>query len=112
MAILNPRNDKTNHMSTFPPTMESNNNRLQSKKTSPPHSANKKNVCEISHRTFLFYARGVDGTLITPLSAIAGEQAKPTKKTMARVTQLLDYIASQEDAVLTYQASDMVLVIL
>ena len=59
----------------------------------------------------MFYVKGVDGVLITPLSAITGEQAKPTEKTLARVKQLLDYIASQEDALLTYRASDMVLAI-
>ena len=45
------------------------------------------------------------------LRAITEEQAKPMKKTMEWVKQLLDYIASQEEAVLTYQASDMVLAI-
>ncbi len=49
--------------------------------------------------------------LIMPLSALASEQANPTEKTMSKIKQLLDYIASQEDAVLTYQASDMILAI-
>ncbi len=69
---------------------------------SPPLSKQEQQFVRQVIGTFLFYARGVDGTLITPLSAIAGEQAKPTKKTMERVMQLMDYIASQEDAVLTY----------
>ena len=30
---------------------------------------------------------------------------------MSKIKQLLDYIASQEDAVLTYQASDMILAV-
>ena len=59
--------------------------------------------------TFLFNARGVDPTLIIPLSALASEQDKPTEKTLRKIKQLLDYIASQEEAILTYQASDMVL---
>ncbi|KAL7476408.1 hypothetical protein ACHAW6_002274 [Cyclotella cf. meneghiniana] len=61
--------------------------------------------------TFLFNARGVDPTFIMPLSALASEQAKPTEKTMSKIKQLLDYIASQEDAVLTYRASNMILAI-
>ena len=60
---------------------------------------------------FLYLGRGVDSTLLTPLSAIAAQQAKPTEKTMEQAKQLLDYIASQEDAVITYKASDMVLAV-
>jgi len=40
-----------------------------------------------------------------------GGSPTPTQKTMERVQQLLDYAASQEDAVLTYHASNMVLAI-
>ena len=58
---------------------------------------------------FLYLGRAVDSTLLTPLSAIASQQAAPTQRTMQHTMQLLDYIASQEDAVLTYQASDMIL---
>ncbi|KAL7483042.1 hypothetical protein ACHAW6_008693 [Cyclotella cf. meneghiniana] len=58
---------------------------------------------------FLWYARGVDGTLLTPLSALASQQAKPTIETMKRAKQFLDYCATQEPAVLTYRKSDMVL---
>ena len=59
----------------------------------------------------LWYARGVDGTLLTPLSALASQQSKPTTETMKRVKQFLDYCATQEPAVLTYRKSDMVLAI-
>ena len=58
---------------------------------------------------FLWYARGVDGTLLTPLSALTSQQAKPTTETMKRAQQFLDYIATQEPAVLTYRKSDMIL---
>ena len=47
--------------------------------------------------------------MLVALSAIASKQAKPTKGTMDKVNQFLDYAASQEEAVLTYHASDMVL---
>jgi hypothetical protein len=59
--------------------------------------------------TFLYYARAVDPTLLTSLSAIAATQSKPTENTMKNVRQFLDYVASQEDAVITYRASDMIL---
>eukprot|EP00804_Cyclotella_cryptica_P030124 CCRYP_009529-RA/>CCRYP_009529-RA protein AED:0.40 eAED:0.40 QI:0/0/0/0.66/1/1/3/0/339 len=60
---------------------------------------------------FNWYARGVDGTLLTPISALTAQQAKPTQATMKRVQQFLDYAATQEPAVTTYRASDMVLAI-
>ena len=36
---------------------------------------------------FLRYAQGVDGTLLTPLSALASQQAKPTTETTKQVKQ-------------------------
>jgi hypothetical protein len=53
----------------------------------------------------------VDSTILTALSAIAIEQAKPTEATRAKVKQLLDYCATQEEAVVTYHASNMVLAV-
>ena len=43
------------------------------------------------------------------LSKIAGQQAKPIKKTMEEVNQFLDYMASHPDAKIRYRASDMIL---
>jgi hypothetical protein len=40
---------------------------------------------------------------------LATEQAKPMVKTKATVTQLLDYLATQEEAIMTYNASNMIL---
>ncbi len=60
---------------------------------------------------FSWYARAVNPTMLTPLSALAAQQAKPTKETMQRVKQFLEYAASQEPAVLTYRKSDMKLAI-
>ena len=61
--------------------------------------------------TFLYYARAIDSTMLPALSAIASEQSAPTENTMKKVKQFLDYAASQEEAILTYRASDMVLAI-
>ncbi len=55
--------------------------------------------------------RGVDGTILTPLSAIAAKQSKPTVNTVQRSQQIMDYLATQEPAVLTYLKSDMVLAV-
>ena len=60
---------------------------------------------------FLFLARAVDSTMLTPLSALASEQATPTEKTMQNCLQFLDYMASQDEAIVTYRASGMKLAI-
>ena len=49
--------------------------------------------------------------MLVALSVIALEQARPTASTMQKVKLFLDYAASQEEAVLTYHASDMILAI-
>jgi hypothetical protein len=46
--------------------------------------------------------------VLTPISAIASQAAKPTKDTLAQTQQLLDY-ASQVDAELTYNCSKVIL---
>jgi len=56
-------------------------------------------------------ARAVDGTMLTPLSALASEQANLTELTMKKCLQFLDYATTQDDAILTYKASDMILAI-
>ncbi len=61
--------------------------------------------------TLLYYSRAADSTMLVTLNAVGMQQASPMQKSMERVKQLLDYCASQEEAVLTYHASDMVLAI-
>jgi hypothetical protein len=61
--------------------------------------------------TFLYYGRAVDSTMLTALSFIASTQAEPTKETMENIKLFLDYAANHQDAILTYQASDMVLIV-
>ncbi len=57
--------------------------------------------------TLLYYAHAVNSTILTALSSLATEQAKPMQKTMEKVKQLLDYCASQEEAIITYNKSKM-----
>ena len=73
-------------------------------------AAGKKFIQQVCGK-FLFYGRAVDGTILVALSAIASQQSKPTTDTMAKAKQLLDYLASQEEAILTYSASKMVLAV-
>jgi hypothetical protein len=59
----------------------------------------------------LFHARGIDGGILPALSALASQEVQPTENTMTLCKSFLDYMASQEEAVLTYKVSDMVLAI-
>jgi hypothetical protein len=60
---------------------------------------------------FLFLGRVVDSTLLCPISVIASQSSKPTEDTMQQTLQFLDYLATQEDSVLSYHTSNMVLAV-
>jgi hypothetical protein len=60
---------------------------------------------------FLFLGRAVDSTLLCSISTIALQSSKPTEDTMRQTLQLFDYLATQEDAVLSYHTSNMVLAV-
>ena len=59
--------------------------------------------------SILYYARSVDMTCLAALVTIAINKKKATKQTMDRSIQLLDYLASNQDAKVRFHASDMVL---
>ena len=50
-------------------------------------------------------------TLLVALSALASVQSKATKHTLELVTWLLDYVATNPNAILTYKKSDMILAV-
>eukprot|EP00804_Cyclotella_cryptica_P025846 CCRYP_002712-RB/>CCRYP_002712-RB protein AED:0.33 eAED:0.33 QI:0/0/0/1/0/0/2/0/411 len=58
---------------------------------------------------FLYYARAVDCTMLTALSSLATQQAKPTQNTLQHIHRFLNYAMTHQDAVVTYQASNMTL---
>ena len=58
---------------------------------------------------FLFLGQGVDSTLLCPISAIASQSANPTEDTLEPTYHLLDYLGTQEEAVLKFNANKMVL---
>jgi len=74
----------------------------------PLDDAGKKRVQQVVG-SFLYYGRAVDMTILCALSKIAGQQKAPTKRTMERGNQFLDYMATHPDAKIRYHASDMVL---
>jgi hypothetical protein len=61
--------------------------------------------------TLLYYVLAVDSIILTALSSLATTQAKPMQKSMEKVKQMLDYCASQEEAIITYTKSKMILVL-
>ena len=79
--------------------------------TSPPLGKEETKFIQAVTGTLLYYARAVNNTILPTLSAIATEQAKPTEKTLAKVKQLLDYCTMQEEPVIAYRASKMILTI-
>ncbi len=60
---------------------------------------------------YLFLGRVVDSTLLCSISATASQSSKPHEDTMQQTLQLLNYLAMQDDARLSYHASDMVLTV-
>jgi hypothetical protein len=78
---------------------------------SPPLNKEDTKYIQVVTRLLLYYGRAVDNTILPALSATATEQAKPTEKTMETIKQLLDYCAMQEEAVISYKASKMILAV-
>jgi hypothetical protein len=75
----------------------------------PPHNkAGKKFIQEVCG-IFLFLTSGIDGGLLPALSTLALQQSAPTEQMMTLCKQFLDYIALQPEAILTCNASIMVL---
>jgi hypothetical protein len=114
-----PSKKKTHPISTPFPNMEPRPN-MQSPRTNPPslikRTQNLLNKEDTKHvqavmGTLLYNAHAVDSTISTALSSLATEQAKPIQKTIEKVKQLLDYCASQEEAIITYNKSKMILVV-
>jgi hypothetical protein len=57
----------------------------------------------------LYYGRAVDSTILVSLSSLAAAQSKPTSHKLSLVKWLLDYAATNPDAILPYKKSNMVL---
>ncbi len=59
--------------------------------------------------TLLYYARAVDNTMLPALGTLAAAQTKGTVATAEAATKLLNYAATHPDAVVHFNASDMIL---
>ena len=78
---------------------------------SPVLPPDKKTYIQQVLGVLMYYGRAVDATILVALSSIASAQAAPTELTLSLIKQLLDYVATHPDAILTYEKSDMVLAV-
>jgi hypothetical protein len=79
--------------------------------TAPPLDAQGKCFIQQLCGKFLFLGRAIDSTLLCPISALAAQSSNPTEDTIRCATQLLDYLGTHEEAILTYNASNMILAV-
>ena len=77
--------------------------------TSAPLNANGIKRLQEIIGVLLYYARAIDSTMLVALGTLASAQTKGTEATARAAAQLLDYAATHPDAVLQYNASDMIL---
>ncbi len=69
-------------------------------------NAEGKCICQVIG-ILLYYGRAVDSTILVGLSLLAAAQSKPTAHTLFLAKWLLDYAATNPDAILTYKKSDI-----
>ncbi len=81
---------------------------VDNKEESPPLNKELTKYVQAVAGILLYYARAVDPTILPELSSLAIKQARPTMKTMEMVKQLLDYCATQGEAIITFLASKMI----
>ncbi len=77
----------------------------------PPLNKEETKYIQVVTGTLLYYGRAVDNTILPALSAIVTKQAEPMEKTKDTIKQMLDYCASQEEAIISYSASKMILAV-
>ena len=90
---------------------------MKKKAQEMPETERRKNLLDVKGkfcvqqvvRSFLYYARAVDLTILASSIEIASMQAAPTEYTMQKVNHFLDYMASKPDVLVRFYASDMVL---
>jgi hypothetical protein len=76
--------------------------------TYPPLSKEDKKYVQEVAGTFLYYARCVDSTMLTALGSIPTQQANPTKNTMIKVKQFLDYAFTHLNAIVRHKTNKLI----
>ena len=82
---------------------------MKEEDTTPKLNKHKTKFVQQVTGTFLYYACAVDPIMLVALNALALDQAAQIEATLEKTLYFLDYFESHPDAVLTYNASDMVL---
>jgi hypothetical protein len=77
----------------------------------PMATKNKETYIRQVISVLLYYGQAVNSTNLVGLSSLAAAQAKPTKQTLSLVKWLLDYTATNPDAILTYKKCKTVLAV-
>jgi hypothetical protein len=115
-ALIRFRHELPNkpQMQPHPHTLPTYGSKVQYAKASNASSAatnaEGKYICQVIG-ILLYYGRAVDSTILVGLSSLAAAQSKPTAHTLFLVKWLLNYAATNPDAILTYKRSAMVLAI-
>ena len=76
---------------------------------SDPMTAAEKTRLQELIGVLLYYGRAIDNTLLVALGTLSSAQTKGTKQTAKAMVQLLDYCATNPNAMIRYHASDMCL---
>ena len=84
-------------------------NESHEEEESPPLNDEDHKLVQQVLGSFLYYGRAVDVTILHALNAIAADQANPTERTLERVHQFLDYMATNPNAVIRFRKSEMIL---
>ena len=56
---------------------------------------------QLLDQSLLYYARVIDSTLLPALNTLLYQQSQPTKNTKKLAIQLLDYVATYPDAIIS-----------
>ncbi len=91
------------------PTYSAKVQYMENVDTSPPLDKKGKIYIQEIIGTFLYFTRCVNSTMLPALGSLATQQANPMQNTKKLVHQLLDYPATHPNAIIIYQASNMVL---
>ena len=75
----------------------------------PPMSMAQKLLLQQVTGKFLYYARGIDDTMMHSLNDLATQTNNGTQMTAVAITYFLNCCASNPDAITLYRASDMIL---
>ena len=77
--------------------------------SAPKLNSTDTNILQFINRTFLYYSRAVDPTMIPDLNEISICQYTQTQDTMDKCNQVLDYASTHPNLTICYHASDMIL---